>query len=253
METFALFAEEVLRRHFEIFELQLIGEVVHHHPATLYFQAIADVPQVYDKRGEAVGALLDFFERGGAGKEDHEVRVLHAGDVDLAPVHDIPVFSTLGEGRELGSVGSGLGLGNAKSLKPELAARYLRQVLPFLLFGAVPKKRAHHVHLGVGRVGVGTGTVSFFEDGAGGSQVQAHPAVLLGDERCEVSGLGHRLDELLRVLAPGVEVAPVLIGELLTDFPHSLTEYLQATVFYDRGHSASLRFGRDISGACPCL
>src|SRR4029450_1887618 len=48
----------------------------------------------------------------------------------------------------------------------------------------------------------------------------ARPAVLPGDQRREVAGLGELVDEALGVLALGVEVAPVLGGVLLAEIGH---------------------------------
>jgi hypothetical protein len=53
-------------------------------------------------------------------------------------------------------------------------------------------------------LGVAPGAVDLFEDDRGLAEAKAHPTVLLGYERAEVTGLGHRLDELLGVLATSV-------------------------------------------------
>ena len=49
------------------------------------------------------------------------------------------------------------------------------------------------------------------------ARLEAHAAVLGRDQRAEEAGLGHRRDERLGVLAPGVEVAPVGVGEAVAD------------------------------------
>jgi len=61
--------------------------------------------------------------------------------------------------------------------------------------------------------------VDLLQDRAPCREVEAHTTVLLRYERAEVAGLGHRLDELLRVAASLIEVAPVLIREAGTHLP----------------------------------
>ena len=57
-----------------------------------------------------------------------------------------------------------------------------------LLLGAVPEERAHGVHLGVGRSGVGAAKIDLLEDGASGREVEAHPSVLLRYQGTEIAG-----------------------------------------------------------------
>ncbi len=164
--------------------------------------------------------------RRGPGEQDHHVRVPDARDVDLAPVHYVPVAVAHGDGPERGRVGPGLGLRHAERLKPDLAAGYPRQVRGLLLLRAVLQERAHGVDLGVGGLGVAAGAVDLLEDHARCGEPEAHPPVLLRDERSEVARLGHRPDEPLRVLAPRVEAAPVLVRVALADLPHPLPQVL---------------------------
>jgi hypothetical protein len=52
-------------------------------------------------------------------------------------------------------------------------------------------------------------------------------SVLLGDEGGEVAGFDHGPDKGLRVLAPGVEVAPVCVGESGAQLAHAAPDLLQ--------------------------
>jgi hypothetical protein len=133
----ALLPDQVPTRHLHAVELELAREVVHHYPAALHFQAVADVPEVRYEDREALGAPLHLLDGRRAGERDHKVRVLDAGDVDLAPAHHVAVSTPLREGRDARRVGARLGLGDADGLQPELAGGYLRQVLPLLVLGAV--------------------------------------------------------------------------------------------------------------------
>src|SRR5215208_4823068 len=72
-------------------------------------------------------------------------------------------------------------------------------VLVFLLFGAMPEERVHGVHLGVGRARIGPTPVDLTEDRTSCREIEAHTAVFLWYESAEVTGLGHRRDELLWV------------------------------------------------------
>ena len=154
-QALALLPDKITGGHLDAVEQELVRKVVHHHAPAPHLQAVAGVPQVHYKDREAFGAPLHLLDGRRPGEQDHEVGVLDAGDVDLAPVYNVAVAAPLGEGRDARRVGTGLGLGDAEGLQPELARRYLRQVLLLLLCGAVAEQRPHDVHLGVGWVGVG--------------------------------------------------------------------------------------------------
>jgi hypothetical protein len=124
-KAFAFLADEVLSRHPKAVEDEFVGRVVHHHPSWLHGEAFG-FPQVDEEDGEAVGAFFDFGEGRGAGEQDHEVRLLDPGDVDLAPVHHVMVALARGHGPDRACVRPGLGLGDGEGLQPELTRGYLR-------------------------------------------------------------------------------------------------------------------------------
>ena len=187
--------------------------------------------QVDEEHGEALGALLDLVGRRGAGEQQHQVGVQHAAGPDLLAVDDVAVVALfLGAGLELGGVGAGGGLGDAEGLQAQRARGDARQVLLLLGGIAVPEHGAHGVHLGVAGRRVAAGLVDGLEDGAAGRQRQAGAAVLLGDQRAEVAGLGERGDELGGVGAVVVELHPVGVGKLLADAPHALADLVPAGI-----------------------
>ena len=101
----------------------------------------------------------------------------------------------------------------------------LGQVALLLLRRAVPQQRAHDVHLRVARAGVGAGAVDLLEDDRGLGDAQPGAAVLLRDQRRQPAGLGQRLDELLRVGALLVQLAPILGRESRAQRPHRLPQF----------------------------
>src|SRR5919107_3521180 len=228
-EALALLTDQAVRRYAQVLEEELVGLIVDHHAPGFYCKAIPyGLAQVKDKDRESLGLALHLIARGGPGQQDHVVGVLHARDVDLAPVDYvmIPIGASHGGRPQGGRVGSGLRLRYAEGLQAELAAGDLGQIFLFFLLGAVPQQGSHRVHLRVSRLRVSAGAVYLFEDDRGLGEAQAHPPVLLGYERAEVAGFGHRPDELLRVLAFGIEFAPVAVRELRADLPHALPELL---------------------------
>src|SRR5262249_35246605 len=73
------------------------------------------------------------------------------------------------------------------------------------------------VHLRVaGRRAAAVG-VNRLEDQRAVTDRQSGAAILLRNERAEVTGLGQLVDELLRILAASVELAPVLARIALAD------------------------------------
>jgi hypothetical protein len=89
--------------------------------------------------------------RGGAGEQQHEVRLHGARDEHLLPVDDVPVALTDRRGLQHHRVGAGVGLRHAERLQAQVAGGDLRQVPLLLLLAPVPQDRAHDVHLRVTR------------------------------------------------------------------------------------------------------
>ena len=85
-------------------------------------------------------------------------------------------------GLELGRVGAGRRLGDAKGLQSQFARRDLWQVALLLLFAAVPQQGTHNVHLGVTLARGASGGIYLLQDHRGGAQWQPRAAILLGDQ-----------------------------------------------------------------------
>src|SRR5438132_359569 len=98
-------------------------------------------------------------------------------------------------------------------LKPQLAARNLRQERALLRLRSVAQQRPHRVHLRVARAGVAAAAVDLFENDRRFGDAEAVSAVLLRDQRGEVAALGERADEGVGIRAHAVEVAPVAVGK----------------------------------------
>src|SRR5579859_872343 len=77
----------------------------------------------------------------------------------------------------------------------------------------MPEDGAHDVHLRMTGSTVAAFCVDRFEDGSRRGQRQAGSAILLGDQRGEVAGLGQRLHELGGIRALTIQLAPVFAGE----------------------------------------
>src|SRR5919112_2355549 len=226
-EALAFLTDQAARRDAQVLEEELVGLVVDHHAPGLHRQPAAySFAQIYEEHGEPFGLPTYTLERRGTGQEDHKVRVQDSGDVDLSPVDDVMVSVSHGGRPQGGGVGTGLRLGHAESLQPQLAASYLRQVFPLLLLRAVLEHCAHDVHLGVGRLGVATGAVDLFEDDRRLGEGQTQPSVFLRDQGAEVAALRHRLDKGFRVLSSHVELAPVGVREVRAHLAYSLPQVL---------------------------
>ena len=175
--------------------------------------------------------FLHLVGRRGAGEQQHQVGLQHAAGPDLLAVDDVAVVALLvGARLELGGVGAGGRLGDAEGLQAQRARGDARQILLLLGGIAVPEHRAHGVHLGVAGRRVAARLVHGLEDRAARRQRQAGAAVLLGDQRAEIAGLGQRLDELGRVGAVVIELHPVGIGKLIADVPHALADLAPAGI-----------------------
>ena len=132
----------------------------------------------------------------------------------------------IGRRLQLRRVGAGRRLGDAEGLQPQLAAGDLRQELALLRVGAVPQQRAHRVHLRVARAGVAAAAVDLLEDDRRLGDAEARAAVLLGNQRREVAGVGQRLDERVGIRARGVELAPVAVGKRLAQVADAAAQIL---------------------------
>src|SRR5215210_6684302 len=144
----------------------------------------------------------------------------------LVPVDNVAVVFPPGGGLDARRLGSGLVLGDAERLQPELAGSYPRQVLTFLFFGTVPEQRTHSVHLRVAGSPVGAGAVDLLQDYRGFDHPQSQPAVLLRDQGTKPSRLGQCPNEFLRIALISIELSPVLVRVLLTNLPHVATYLL---------------------------
>ena len=67
--------------------------------------------------------------------------------------------------------------------------------------------------------------VDLLQDHGRGAQRQAGAAVFLGDQRAEEAGLGQLVDELGRIAAAVLELAPVFAGKALADLPHGIAQF----------------------------
>ena len=164
-----------------------------------------------------------------ARQQQHQIGMLGARGPDLLAVDDVVVAVAPREGLERSRVGAAGRLGDAEGLQPQLARGDLGQILLLLRLAAVAQQRAHDVHLRVAGGAVAAGALDLLEDRGGGRQRQAGAAVLLRDQRGEIAGVGQRLDELARIGALAVELAPILAGnaahklaDLLADFDRRL-------------------------------
>ena len=125
------------------------------------------------------------------------------------------------------------------SLTPNACSRSsprgdLGQQRGLLRLGAVPQQRAHRVHLRVARAGVGAAAVDLLEDDRRLVDAEAGAAVLFGNQRREVAGVGERLDERVGIRAGGIELAPVAVGKVLAEIADARAQILM-TVRHDIG------------------
>ena len=221
------FADERVDRHLEIVEEQLGRRVIHHRPDRTDRQAVPDrLAQVDEQHRQAVGALLDLGERRRPHDEQQQIRVLGARDPDLLAADDVAVAATDRGGLQLRRVGARGRLADAERLQPQLAGGDLGQVLALLRVGAVPQQRAHRVHLRVAGAGVGAAAVDLLEDDRRLVDAEAGAAVLLGNQRRQVAGVGQRLDERVGIRARGIELAPVAVGKVLAEIADARAQIL---------------------------
>src|SRR5205823_4186270 len=84
-------------------------------------------------------------------------------------------------------------------------------------FAAMPKKRAHRVHLGMAGRPISSRGVDLLQDNARLDDPEPGPAVLGGDQDRQPAAGGERPHELLRIALVGVDSPPVRIWEFRAD------------------------------------
>ncbi len=170
--------------------------------------------QVHQEYGKSLGSLLDLVEWSGAGEQNHQVGVLHTGDKYLLPVDDVFVSLAHGPGLQAGSIGAGIGFGDSEGLQSQLAASDLRQIAALLLVGAVAEHRPHGVHLRMRCPGVAAGTIDLLQNDGGFHHAKTGAVILFRNQSGQISRIGQRADEFLRVSPLAVHLAPVFVGIL---------------------------------------
>ena len=231
-EALAFPADQVLGRHLDVVEEHLAGVVVQHGIDLADVDTLSlGLAQIDQEHGEALRALPDLVRGRGAGEQQHQVGVQHPAGPHLLAVDDIAVVALLLRARlELGGIGAGGRLGDAEGLQPEFARGDARQVLALLRLAAVPEHRAHGVHLRVAGGGIARAVVDRLQHRTGGGEGQPRAAVLLGDQRREVAGLGQSLDEPGWVVPGMIELHPILVGETVADAPHTFADVSPAGI-----------------------
>src|SRR5215470_11277961 len=209
-EALALLADEAVGGNLHVVEEERVGRVIHHHAERPHLESLAlERADVDEEHAEAVRLLLELTHWRGAGEEEHQVRLEHAGDEHLLSVDDVLLALADGGGLELGGVGARVGLSDAEGLESQLARGDLGQVHLLLLLRAVPQHRAHDVHLRVAGASVAARAVDLFEDERAFHDAEARAAVLLRDQHGQVAGLRQVVDERLGILALDVQLLPV--------------------------------------------
>ena len=167
--------------------------------------------------------FFDLVARRGAREQQHQIGVLGARGPDLLAVdHVVSSPSRRAVVRSDGGVGAARRLGDAEGLQAQFAGGDLRQIAFLLRVAAVPQDRAHDVHLRVAGGAVAAGRRGS-PPGSPRPLPRAEPAaaVFLRDQRREIAGLGQRCDELGRIGALAVELAPVFAGKLGAQRAHA--------------------------------
>ena len=240
-EALAFLADQVLGRHAQVVEEHLGGRVVHHGADRIDLQRVAGRMHVDEEYGEAVSALLHLLARRSAGEQQHQVGMLGTRGPDLLPVDHVAVVAVAHRGgAQRERVGARGRLGHAERLQPQLAGCDLRQIALLLVGIAVPQHRAHGVHLRVAGRAVAARGVDLLHDGDGGRHREPAAAVFLGDQRGEEAGLRQRIDEVDRIGALAIEVAPVLAGEAGAQRPHRGADAGDLFGFARSGHQLAI-------------
>src|SRR5579862_7768794 len=234
-EAPALLADAVLHWNLEILDEELVGLVVDHVGDGAHLEPLADrLAQVHEEDRHAVGFLRRFRERGRPREQDHEVRMLHAGDPHLLTIHDVALALLRGEGPDRRRVRPRSGLGHRHRLQAQLSLRDLRKVPALLLLGAVPDERAHVVHLPMARARVAAAAIDFLHHHGGFRKAEPRTSVFLRNQRREPSGARERGDEFLWIAAAFVDLAEIRRGKLRAQVAHSLADVRVA--FVERRH-----------------
>ncbi|MNU32866.1 hypothetical protein D3C71_214190 [compost metagenome] len=227
LEALALFADQVFLGDFQIVEEEFVGLVVDHVGNGADRHAVLDgVVQVDQEDRHAFRLARDLVQRGGAGQQDHQVRVLHPRNPDLLAVDDVTVAALDRGGLDLGGVGAGGGFGHAHGLQAQFAGGDARQVLALLGFGAVAQQRAHVVHLAVAGAGIAAAAVDLFHDDRGFGQAQARAAIFLGNQRRQPARFRQGSDEVFGIAAFFVDLAEVFGGKLGAKVAHGFADVL---------------------------
>ncbi len=135
--------------------------------------------------------------------------MLHPRDPHLLTSDNVVIALSRRGGLDLGRVRARRRLRNGKGLQPQLAGCDAREIVALLLIGAVPKKRAHDVHLRVTGPGIRARPIDLFQDHGRLSHTEPAAAILGRDQRREPTGLGERPDECLGVCALPLDANPV--------------------------------------------
>ena len=227
VEPGALFANERAGRHLEIVEEQLGGSVIHHRANGPNRQSAAHrLAQVDEQDRQAVGALRHPLDRRRPHDEQQQVGVLRPRDPHLLAANHVRVVRARGGGLQLGRVRAGRRLGHGKGLEAEVAAGDFRQKGTLLRRRTVPQQCAHRVHLSMARRRIAAAAVDLFQNDRCLGHAQAGSAVLFGDQRGEIAGLGQRVDERIRIGALRIEVAPIGIRKGAAQIAHSAPQVL---------------------------
>ena len=137
----------------------------------------------------------------GLHEHEHDAREQAVGDPHLLAVQlPVAVVGALRGRLDALHVGADLGLREREG-GADLAGRHLRQEVLLLLVGAELHQQVGADEVGVDDTGDGDPAArQLLDDHRVGGQVQAHPAVVLGDRHAEQAELLHLLDDRLREL-----------------------------------------------------
>ncbi len=160
--------------------------------------------------------------------------MLGAADPDFLAADEIALALAARKGGDARGVGATVGLGHAEGLQAQLATRQLWQVTRLLFRRAVLEQRTHGVHLGVAGTAVAARAVNLLE--YRGRRLDAEPgaAVLFRDQYRQEARARQRRDELARVTALAIELAPVFPRKALTQLSHRLADIRESVIVHVR-------------------
>ena len=178
------------------------------------------------EQGQALGLLLDFFERRGARDQQHAIGDMGVGNPDLFAVDPVAARHAFGAGLEAGGVEPGVGFGHGKT--HFLLARNDRRDHALLLFlGAEQDHRFEPEHRAVdagGRSHAATALRHGLHHHGCLGDAKARSAHRLWHGNAEPAGIGHRLVEVGRIFAAAVVFQPVVVAELRAVLEHRLAD-----------------------------